>query len=546
MITKAATYEEIYKSFRWAIPDQYNIATDVCDRHASGPDRLALIVEGADASVTRFSFRDIQRQANKLANVFLANGCKRGDRVMLLLGQDPIAAIAHVACWKAGLVSLPTSVLFGADAVAYRLSDSGAVIAITDLENYPKLAEAREQAGALRHVFLADGAAPNARHITTVMESASDKFTTVATRAEDPAFINYTSGTTGWPKGALHAHRVMLGHMPGTEFPHDFFPQPGDCMWSPADWSWLAGLMDILMPAWFYGVPVVAFRAKKFDPEHAYYLMGKHAVRNSLLTPTTLKLMREVRDGPARSGTKLRSVISGGESVGKELLEWSSAVLGVSVNEVYGQTECNLVLGNCASVMSIKPGSLGKAIPGHVAAIVNDRGEVLGAGESGNIAFLRPDPVMMLEYWGKPDATREKYAGDWLLTGDQGAMDEDGYFWFQGRTDDVITSSGYRIGPSEIEDALGRHPAVLMAAAIGVPDPLRTESIKAFVILRSGITGSPALSDEIREYVRDRLAKHEVPRELEFVPSLPMTTNGKIIRRELRDQEAAKRGHGNK
>ncbi|GGC77545.1 AMP-binding protein [Chelatococcus reniformis] len=540
LIESASSYDDIYGRFRWFVPEYYNIATDVCDRHAAGADGTALIADGP-GGVQRFSFGQIQRLANRMAHVFLAAGAQRGDRVMILLGQDPLAAVAHVACWKAGLVSLPTSVLFGVDAVAYRLTDSGAIIALTDLENLPKLADARTQAGLPRTIFLVDGAVPGATSIEAAMARASEHFVTVTTRADEPAFLNYTSGTTGWPKGALHAHRTMLGHMPGAEFGFDFFPQPGDCMWSPADWSWLAGLMDVLMPAWFHGVPVVASRQKKFDPEEAFALMGRHGVRTALLTPTALKLMRQVPNGVARSGTKLRCVLSGGESVGAELLDWASRELRTQVNEAYGQTECNLVLGNCASVMPVKPGSLGRAVPGHVAAIVDDDGTPLPAGAVGNIALRRPDPVMLLEYWRKPDATRDKFAGDWLITGDLGHMDEDGYVWFQGRADDVITSSGYRIGPAEIEDAMTRHPAVVIAAAIGVPDPVRTETIKAFVVLKADTRASPGLADEIRAFVGERLARHECPRDIEFVDELPMTTNGKVIRRALREREAARR-----
>ena len=377
-----------------------------------------------------------------------------------------------------------------------------------------------------------------------VMPLASDQFTTVDTAAEDPAMINFTSGTTGWPKGALHVHRVMLGHIPGNEFYYDFFPQPGDRMWSPADWAWIAGIMDVLMPALYFGVPVVTFRAKKFDPEQAYAMMGKHGVRTAFLMPTVLKLLRQIPGGAQKSGTKLRAVLSGSESVGRDLLDWASSELGVQVNEGFGQTEANLVIGNCARIMPVKSGSLGKAVPGHVAAIVNDAGEIVKTGDIGNIAIKRPDPVFMKEYWRNPEATAKKYAGDWLLTGDLGRQDEDGYLWYQGRADDVITSSGYRIGPGEIEDALTRHEAVVMAAAIGVPDPQRTESIKAFVVLREGRKGDDALAEEIKAFVRDRLARHEMPRVIEFVDALPMTTTGKIMRRTLRDQEVAKQNAG--
>jgi acetyl-CoA synthetase len=315
-------------------------------------------------------------------------------------------------------------------------------------------------------------------------------------------------------------------------------------MWSPADWSWLAGLMDVLMPAWYHGVPVLAFRAARFDPEQAFAMIGRHRVRTALLVPTMLRLMRQVPDPVGRFGARMRAIYSGGEPVGKELLEWSAEVLDLPINEVFGQTECNLVLGSNASVMPIKPGSIGRAVPGHVAAIVDDGGQVLPPGATGNIAIRRPDPVMMLEYWRNPEATRDKYAGDWLITGDLGACDEEGYFWFQGRADDVITSGGYRIGPAEIEDALVRHPAVVMAAAVGVPDPVRTESIKAFVIVKEGFATGPQLADDIRGFAREHLAKHEVPRDIEFVDALPMTTTGKIQRKKLREAERAKLAAG--
>jgi acetyl-CoA synthetase len=415
---------------------------------------------------------------------------------------------------------------------------------ITDLANLPSVEKARLVAPAMEHVFLVDGAGPNAPSIAKAIEPARDSFENVDTAADDPAFLNFTSGTTGNPKGALQAHRSMLGHMPGAEMGFDLFPQPGDCMWSPADWAWLAGLMDVLMPAWFHGVPVLTFRAPRFDPEQAFAMMGRHRVRTTLLTPTMLRVMRQIPDPVKRYGLDLRTIISGGESVGKELHEWSAGALGAPINEMFGQTECNLVLASNGKMMPVKPGSMGRAVPGHVAGIVDDAGQPVPAGTIGNLAFRSPDPVMMLEYWQSPEATRNKYADGWLITGDLAQCDEDGYFWFHGRADDVITSAGYRIGPSEIEDALARHPAVVMAAAVGVPDPVRTESIKAFVILKEGMSPSPALVEEVRNFVREHLAKHEVPRDIEFVATLPMTTTGKILRRELRDAERAKAAKG--
>ena len=540
LITRAATFDEIYRSFRWRLPERYNIARDVCDRHAAGPERTALIHERADGSVSRYTFLQVQRLANQCANLLGHLGLVQGDRVMIYLGQDPATAVAHVACWKAGLISVPTSLLFGTDALAYRLRDSGAKLLITDAAHLPVVAAVREQAPALAHVLLVDGSAEGTLPFWTELARASDAFETLTLTPDTPAFINYTSGTTGLPKGTLQGHRSMLGHMPGLELVYDFMPQADDVMWSPADWSWLAGLMDVLMPAWFCGLPVLTYRNTTFDPEEAFHLMGKHRVRISLLTPTMLRRLSVVADPLRRHGVALRSVISGGESVGRETLEWARGALGIEVNEVFGQTECNIVLGNCTQVLTPKPGSLGKALPGHVAAIVDDAGTPLPAGSVGHIAFRRPDPVMLLEYWGKPEATRDKFAGDWLLTGDLGRCDEDGYYWYLSRADDVITSAGYRIGPGEIEDALNGHPAVAMSAVIGVPDPVKTEAIHAFVVLRPGHAPGAELAAAIRESVRTRLARHECPREIEFVDALPLTTTGKVMRRELRQRVRAK------
>jgi acetyl-CoA synthetase len=533
-------YDEIYKAFRWNIPERYNIAADVCDRHARDPGKVALIGVGDDGKTWEMTFREVQRRANQLANLLVSLGLVRGDRVMLLLGQNAWTAIGHVACWKAGLISVPASTLFASDAIAYRLNTVGVRIVITDLANLPTVEKARLRAPAVEHVFLVDGTGPNAASLAGTLETARDSFENVDTAADDPAFLNFTSGTTGNPKGALQAHRSMLGHLPGVELGLDSFPQPGDCMWSPADWAWLAGLMDVLMPAWFHGVPVLTFRAPRFDPEQAFTMMGRHRVRTALLTPTMLRVMRQIPDPVRRYGIDLRAIISGGESVGKDLHEWANDTLGAPVNEMFGQTECNLVLGSSGRIMPIKPGALGRAIPGHVAAIVDDDGQPVPSGEIGNLAFRSPDPVMMLEYWENPEATRTKYADGWLITGDLARCDEDGYFWFHGRADDVITSAGYRVGPCEIEDALARHPDVVMAAVVGVPDPVRTESIKAFIILKEGILADQALVENVRDFVRDHLAKHEVPRDIEFVSALPMTTTGKILRRELREIERTK------
>lgn len=538
LIERASSYEEVYGRFAWHLPERFNIAHAVCDRHARDPDRVALVEERDDGSLNRITFRAVQQLSSRLANTLAHYGLEQGDRVLLQLGQHTEAAITHVACWRAGLVSVPASCLFGPDAIEYRLNHCGARVLITDSANYPKVAEIRDRAETLETVLLVDGEADGALSFWDEIGKASERFDILPVTPDTPAFINYTSGTTGWPKGALHGHRTMLGHMPGLEMLLDFFPQSDDVMWSPADWSWLAGFMDVLMPAWFHGIPVVPYRAQGFDPEHALHLMAKHRVRTSLLTPTMLKMIRQV-PSPERYDLNLRCILSGSEPVGQELHEAMGRILRAPINEAYGQTECNLILGNCSAVDSNRSGSLGRALPGHIMAIVSDEGEPLPDGEPGHIACRRPDPVMLLEYWRNPEATRDKFVGDWLMTGDTGIRSEDGFFWFQGRADDIIKSSGYRIGPGEIEDAILAHPSVAMSAVIGVPDPVRGEAVKAFVVLAPGAEPSEALKEEIRESVRGRLAKHEYPREIEFRDSLPMGVTGKILRRELRLAESA-------
>jgi acetyl-CoA synthetase len=370
-----------------------------------------------------------------------------------------------------------------------------------------------------------------------LIEKGSTEFKPVKSKADDPALIIYTSGTTGPPKGAFHAHRALLGHLPGVEFPHNFFPKEDDLFWTPADWAWIGGLIDVLFPSWHHGIPVVAYRAKKFDPEEAFHLLAKYGIRNAFMPPTALKMMRQVKDPGSRYDYHMRTIGSGGETLGEELLDWGKEVMGLSINEFYGQTEVNLVVSNCAEIMEIRPGSMGKAVPGHIVEIVDEGGDIVPPGVVGGVAIKRPDPVMFLQYWKNQKATEEKYVGDWCLTGDLAKKDEDGYLWFVGREDDVITSAGYRMGPAEIEDCLMKHPSVSMVAVVGSPDEVRTEVVKAFIVLKPEVVPGPDIEEEIKQFVKVRLAAHEYPREIEFVSELPMTATGKIMRKELKKLE---------
>jgi acetyl-CoA synthetase len=534
MLKPAPSYEATCAAFQWRIPARYNMGVDACDRHADlNPDAVALIFED-EGRVARYRFIDIKRHSNRLANWLKAHGVARGDRFGILLPQSPETAIAHIAAYKSGVIAVPLFVLFGVDALEFRLQNSAARALITDAVNLPKVLAIRDRLPDLKLVLVVGGkGADGTTDYASAMEKSSDAFEPLDTRADEPALIIYTSGTTGQPKGALHAQRTLLGHLPGVEFPHEFFPQPGDLYWTPADWAWIGGLLDVLLPAWHHGVPVLARRFPKFDPAAAFSLMARHQVRNVFLPPTALKMLR-LAEMPRNHGVKLRSIASGGETLGAPLLEWGRETFGVTINEFYGQTECNVMVANCAAVMPVKPGSMGRAVPGHTVKVVDDSGNVLPPGEVGQIAFRRPDPVMFLEYWKNPTATANKFIGDWLISGDMGSEDEEGYLWYQARADDVITSGGYRIGPGEIEDCLLKHPAVGMAAVVGVPDALRTEVVKAFIVLKPGFEGDAVLAREIQNHVKTRLAAHEYPREVEFIDAFPLTATGKIIRRELR------------
>lgn len=542
MLTRADSYETLVERFRWQVPARFNIARAVCHRWADvEPHRLALVHVLGDGGIEEWAFDDIRRRANRLANALRGLGVGPGDRVAILLGQHPDTAVAHVAAYAIGAIAVPLFALFGPDALEFRLADSEARLIITDGPGAAKVESIRHLLPALRTVVTIDGVGDASVGLDDLLVNASADFEPLDTAADDPALIIYTSGTTGPPKGALHAHRVLLGHLPGVEYPHEFFPHPDDRFWTPADWAWIGGLLDVLFPSWFHGVAVVAHRPPKFDPEQAFALMAQHRIRNVFLPPTALKLMRQA---PRRAGRRrlleLRTVGSGGEPLGMELLDWGRETLGVTINEFYGQTEANLVIANCHPLVPVRAGSMGRAVPGHRVGIVDDAGTELPDGETGSIAVGSPDPVMTLGYWRNPAATAEKFAGEWWLTGDLARREPDGSFWFSGRADDVITSAGYRIGPAEIEDCLLRHPAVEMAAVIGVPDPMRTERIKAFIVPAPGFVGDERLSAEIQAFVRERLAAHEYPREVEFVDSLPLTTTGKIMRRTLREREVAR------
>jgi acetyl-CoA synthetase len=537
VLPRVKDYDSLYRQFRWQVPARYNIGVDVCDRWAEKePGRLAILHARPDGRDEQITYGWLRETSNRLANVLRARGIARGDRVAILLPQLPEVAAIHIAIYKLGAVALPLAVLFGTDALSYRLQNSAAAALITNTRGADRILEIRKDLPELKLVLSLDGVSDGALGFSDELARASSNFTPVDTSADDPAMMVYTSGTTGQPKGALHGHRVLIGHFPGVETHHDFFPQAGDRIWTPADWAWAGGLLNVLLPGLHYGVPVVAQRFEKFDPEEAFALIARAQIRNAFIPPTALRMLRAAPNPKGRHAINMRSIGSGGESLGAETYEWGKSAFGLVINEFYGQTECNIVLSACFALGVSKPGAIGKPVAGHTVAVIDAAGNPLKVGETGQIAVKRPDPVMFLEYWGKPEATRDKFIGDWMTTGDQGVMDEEGYVSFVGRDDDVITSAGFRIGPGEIEDCLIRHPAVALAAAVGKPDALRTEIVKVFIVLKQGYAASDALASEIQGFVKTRLSAHEYPREVAFIDDMPMTTTGKVIRRLLRER----------
>ncbi|ANK87404.1 MULTISPECIES: AMP-binding protein [unclassified Rhizobium] len=532
-------YGDLYRDFSWRIPEDFNIGRAVSDEWAvREPERVCLEHFSPDGDHLSLTYGELSAASSMFANALASLGIKRGDRVALLMPQSFETVIAHVAIYKMGVIALPLALLFGIEALEYRLRISGAAAIITNDFGLDRVRQIRDRLPELRHVISVSEAA-DALSFADLTASHAPVFEGEKTTPDDPALMIFTSGTTGPPKGALHGHRVLPGHIPGMQFAHEGFPKAGDKVWTPSDWAWAGGLLNALLPSLLLGIPVVSSPAQKFDADAAYRIMAKMKVRNAFIPPTALRLMRSVSDPRSKYDLVLRTIGSAGEALGRETYDWARRTLGVTVNEFYGQTECNFVLSSSAAFGVTKAGAIGRAVPGHRVAIVSEAGDELPAGESGQIAIASPDPVMFLGYWNDAAATERKFLHGWLLTGDIGRQDEDGYVTFEGRDDDVITSSGYRIGPAEIEDCLIGHPAVQLAAAVGKPDAVRTEIVKAYIVLSPGHSPSEALAAEIREWVKMRLSMHEYPREVEFVESLPLTTTGKVIRRLLREKAAA-------
>jgi len=567
-------YARLVQSFRWHIPRHFNVAQVCAQRWATDAhgNRPAIIEAGAGARALPFTYRELHEQSCQLANALDALGIEAGDRVAIVLPQCAETAVAHLATMRLGAISMPLSVLFGPEALTFRLRDAQARIAIVDKAHLESLREAASECPDLADLILIDPSAECAsarqndrmfeHDYQSLINRSSTHHSIKQTLADDPAVLIYTSGTTGSPKGALIPHRALIGNLTGFVASQDWFPwgghhvDPGvgfeghDRFWSPADWAWTGGLWDALLPTLYFGRTIIGSR-ERFSADNAFEWMIQHQVTNAFLFPTALKQMMKARprlSSTEQSSLRLRALMSAGESLGEPVFNWCIETLGLQPNEMFGQTEANYVVGNSSKRWPAIAGHIGRPYPGHRVAIVDEDGHELPPGESGEIGVHRydqhghPNPVLFLGYWNNPGATQAKFRGDWWLTGDLAVLTDCGDLRYQGRTDDLFKSSGYRIGPGEIEHCLIGHPEVLNAAVVPKPDADRGAIVKAFVVLNAPDRFQTpeqlsTLTESLQGHVRNRLAPYEYPREIEFVKALPMTTTGKIQRRVLRLQE---------
>ena len=512
-------YEEICAAHRWDVPERYNIAADVCDRHPA--DKLAMIFEDHSGTRREVTWGEQQALANRAANMLAAHGVGKGDRVAVCCPASPETAAVFFGSWKVGGILIAMSVLYGDDGIEHRIRTSGARAIVTDSEN-----AGRMPAGLVDHVIELDA---------ELLAGYDDSFETLDTLAEDPAEIFFTSGTTGLAKGILHAHRYILGH---EEFEYCHEVEDDEIFHGMGEWAWAAGVCPLL-GAWRLGaVQYVYARKGGFDPEVQLEALSRNKVSNVFTTPTAMRAMMSIEDAGEKYPQVFRRVCSAGEPLNPEAIKWFRDQYGVTVLDYYGLSESYPLVGNFP-FMEVREGSMGKPMPGWQVEILDPDENPVSPGEKGEICLkARTNPHYPLRYWENPEATARDFEGEWFHTADAAWMDEDGYYWFDGRADDVIISAGYRIGPFEVESACIEHPAVHEAAAVAAPDPtgVKGEIVKAFIVLNDGYEPSEELAADIKHSVRGSLSAYAYPREIEFARDLPKTLTGKIRRIELRER----------
>ncbi|THE63023.1 AMP-dependent synthetase [Salinadaptatus halalkaliphilus] len=537
LISHYDSWETAHDQFEWDIPERYNIATDLVSSHGDRRGRLALVFEDQDGGVEKYTFYDLDVRSNQIANLLADLGVTRGDRVAVSLPNVPETVLLHFAVYKLGAVIVPLSKLFGTDAMAYRLRDSGSTVLVTNDAGLEKVEDIAELP-ALETLVSLKADERSDVNLRERYPTYSRSFETVETHRDDDALLIYTSGTTGDPKGVLHSHQYVAGYYPGFEMWNDLDVGDDQLYWSPGDWAWVGSLVAHLYCAWHFGKPYVTrLKGGGFDPKWAFETIERHGITNAFIPPTALKMMMGLGDEIEQYDIDdLDNISTGGEPCGAEVVRWVEDELDATLVDLFGQTEANMLVANAPSWFDIKPGSMGKPVPGRTIELIDDDGEPVDVGEMGEIALRQPDPVIFKRYWNKPEKTEEAFVGDWMCTGDMAEKDDDGYFWYQSRKDDVIITAGYRVGPAEVEETLVEYPDVENAAVVGEEDAERGEIIKAFVKLAGETEPSDDLRNDITQFVKDRLAKYEYPREIEFVESFPTTTTGKVQRRKLREE----------
>jgi acetyl-CoA synthetase len=542
------SWDDIYAEADWDAPDELNIGHEVCDRHADGTGELALQYAGTDGERETMTFDDLAEQSNRFADLLKTHGVERGDRVFTYMPRIPAHYVALIGTLKRGAVFGGVNERFGPDGIAYRLDDCNATAVLTASNNRKTVERALDDVSTVDTLITVDRGDGTGREDSVTgndvnygkaMAEANPEYQTAETSGEDDALLYYTSGTTGPAKGVLHKHRWVAGVAATQRFAVDL--RDDDLYWSTADLGWLTGPINTL-GAWFWGTSQFTYEGE-FEPEAWADLLDEFPVTVLFSVPTAYRMLRANEDVLSTADLDLRHALSIGEPLSAGVVEWGEDALGVTILDTYGQTETGNMVINNYPTMELRPGSMGKPLPGVESAIVDpETGEELAPGETGEIAHRGEFPCFFAGYWENPTKTDDCFVegstGEWYLSGDLAHLDEDGYFWFEGRADDVILSSGYRIGPFEVESSLGEHPAVAEAAVVPKPHEERGNIVKAYVVLTGDHDATEDLAEDIKTHVREELAAHEYPREVEFAEELPKTVTGKIRRTELRDRTA--------